>query len=201
MKDISLKKVLLTLLAVLMLGAGIGMFVKVGIGVDALSAFEKALSNLTGLTLGTVCALCNVFFVIATLIINKKFFGIASIIFILVSKFPVDFAEKVMITTDNLFINILLAIISIAVLAFGSELFILSGLGANAYDGVCLAIQSRLKKEVKYVYLRYAVDGTFLILAIILGGQIGIGTVMCWASMGIFMKFFEGVIKKIFRLN
>ena len=195
------KKIILAFLGCVVLGAGIGMSTKVGIGVDALTSVYTGIVKHTGLSLGTVTALMNVLMCIIAYILYKKNVGIASVLFIFVSKWPVDLANKYMITTDNLFINILLYILSVFVLALGSELFIMSNLGASSYDALTMGVGKRLHHEVKYVYVRYICDATCLLIAFLIGGEIGLGTIICLALIGIFMKTWQRILENVFHLS
>ena len=201
MKDIKLKNIILAVLGIIVLGLGIGMNNKVGIGVDSLSATYSGLSIQTGLSLGTITALCNAVMVVISLILYKKNVGIATILFIFLSKWPVDFGQKMMIQSDNMLISIILCVICVFIIALGSELFILSDLGADSYTAMTMGIGKRLKHKVKYVYIRYACDGLFLIIAILLGGQIGVGTIISWAFIGVFMKYIQGVLVRLLHLE
>lgn len=199
-KDL-LRKIVLALLGTIVLGFGIGMMAKVGLGCDSLSGVYTGVSKHTNLSLGTITAIANAIMVVVALILYKKNVGPATIIFIFVSKWPVDLATRLMVTSDNLFIKIVLCILSVFVLALGSELFILSDLGANAYDAVTMGIGKRLKHEVKYVYIRYACDGILLLVAFLIGGDLGLGTIICWALIGNFMKLWQGILVKTLHLE
>lgn len=201
MKEIKKENVIMAILGIIVLGLGIGMNVKVGIGVDSLSATYTGIVNHTGLTLGTVTALFNVLMVVVSIILYKKNIGIATILFIFISKWPVDFAQRHMIHSDNIIISIILCVVAVYVIALGSELFVLSDLGADSYTAMTMGIGKRLGHKVKYVYIRYACDGFFLLVAFLLGGQIGIGTIISWALVGNFMKLNQKLLVKLLKLE
>jgi len=201
MKNLTVKNVILVILGSLFLGLGIGMYVKVGIGVDAFSAFQAGFANIFGCKLGTITALSNLLLLIIAFFINKKYIGPATIIFILIAKWPVDIGQTYMISTDSFGINLLLGIVSLLTITLGCELMILSDLGANAYDAVTLGIKSRLKKDVKYVYIRYAFDGLILLIAFIIKGPIGFGTILAWATMGYMIKAWEKILAKLLKMD
>ena len=194
-----IKRILIALLGCITLGAGIGMSIKVGIGVDSLSAFYTAIAKITGLSDGTVTALANAVMITLALILYKKNVGISTVMFMLTSKWPIDFANKHFIHSDNLIVSIILCIFSMALIALGSELCIFSDLGADAYTAMTMGVGKRLKHEVKYTYIRWFFDITFLILAIILKGEVGLGTAIAIALVGPMMKLFEKGLRKIIK--
>ena len=195
----SIKKIIVAILGILFLCFGIGANIKVGIGVDPLSAVYNAVSKLINLSLGATTAIISVVFLILGFILYKKNVGIATILFILISQYPIDFAYAYFIHSDNILISIILCIVTIAIIALGSELFILSSLGACPYDSFTMGIGKRLKHEVKYVYIRWASDGLLLILAILLKGDINIGTILSFALVGLFMKGWQKLLEKFIK--
>lgn len=195
----NIKKVLLAILGTVCLCFGIGMNIKVGIGVDPLSATYGAVSKIIDLSLGTTTALISIIFLIAGYILYKKNVGIATFLFIFISKYPIDFAYEHFYSSDSFLINIILCILTILIIALGSELFIFSSLGASPYDSFTMGIGKRLKHEVKYIYIRWASDGLLLIIALLLKGDIGIGTILSFAMVGIFMKWWQKILEKFIK--
>ena len=194
-----IKKIILAVMGSILLGFGIGMNIKVGIGVDSLSAVYTACSRIFNLSVGTITAIANVIILVFAWFLYKKNVGISTVIFIIVSKWPIDFANKYFINSNNFIISILLCLVSIVVIALGCELQILSDLGANAYDAMVMGVGKRLNHKVKFVYLRWFFDGLFLVIAIILKGEIGIGTVLSFALIGSFIKMWQAILEK--RIN
>ena len=194
------KSLVLVVLGIVVMGTGIGMVSKIGIGVDSFTAVINGISFRTGLTLGTITALANAILCVIGYILCKKNVGLATILFIFISKWPVDFGYTHMIAGDNLVVKIILFVISVFIIALGAAMFIVSGMGANAYDAVTLGICERLNLKDKFVYVKYAMDGFMLIVAFIIGGPIGLGTIISLALIGIFMKFCQNILIKTFDL-
>lgn len=194
------KKIIISVLGIICLCFGIGMNIKVGIGVDPLSATYDAVSKIINLSLGTTTALISIIYLVLGYVLYKKNVGIATLLFIFISKYPIDFAYNHFVRSDSLIINIVLCLLTILIIALGSELFIFSSLGACPYDSFTMGIGKRLKHEVKYIYIRWASDGLLLILAILLKGDIGIGTILSFAFVGIFMKWWQKILEKFIKL-
>jgi len=201
MKSSFIKSLILAILGCIFLGFGIGMAVKVGIGSDSLSAVYNALTVITGYSLGTVTVFANIVMTTLSFLLNKKNVGAATIAFLFVSKWPVDFMTKIYPTSDNLIISIILYVIACLTIAFGSDLFIISSLGSSSYDGISLGIDERLNHKYKFVYIRWCIDGLLLVLAIILKGKIGIGTIISLIIIGPLMKFLEPILKRLFKVK
>ena len=187
------KKIAIAIIGTIVLGMGIGMNVKVAAGGDALNALYAGLAKLTGLSLGTITMLFNVLIFILAYLINKKYLGITSIVFMLVSKWPVDFGESLMITSSNLIIKYLLCIFTLLVIALGAELLILSDLGAPAYEALTMALGKKF--NMPYVKIRWICDGIIFVIDVIIKGDIGVGTIIALISTGSFMKMFDRMLE------
>lgn len=201
MNRITSKGILLAVLGALVMGVGIGMVSKVGIGVDAFTSVLNGISRLSGLSLGTVTAFANAILAVVGYCLCRKNVGLATILFIFISKWPVDFGYAHMIAPESLPVQIVLFVVSLFIIALGAAMFIVSGLGANAYDSVTLGICERLGINDKFVYVKYAMDGFMLIVALLIKGPIGIGTIISLALIGIFMKACQGFLIRTFKLE
>ncbi|MBR2577915.1 MAG: YitT family protein, partial [Erysipelotrichaceae bacterium] len=87
----TVRSIVLAASGALIMGVGIGMSSKIGIGVDAFTSVQNALSRITGLSLGTITALGNAILAVIGFVLCKKNVGLATILFIFISKWPVDF--------------------------------------------------------------------------------------------------------------
>lgn len=200
-KKLLLRQIPMVILGTIVLGLSIGMVVKVGIGSDSLSATYEGINKQTGISLGTITAISNAFMLLFSFVFNRKIVGVGTVCFILLSKYPVDLGNQLMVTSDSLFVSIMLYVLANIIMALGSALFILSDLGASGYDAFTLTIDEMQKHKIKYVYLRYITDGALLVVALLLGGTIGIGTIITWAIIAILLKMWlkvlEPVVKRI----
>ncbi|MBQ3419804.1 MAG: hypothetical protein IJH31_06695 [Erysipelotrichaceae bacterium] len=197
----NIKSMLLAILGVIVMGYGIGAISKIGLGADPLTALYYALMNITGLTLGTITAIFNLGMFIIGFVLNRKNVGIATALFIFISKWPVDFGFRHAIVSEHFAVNVILCILALFIIGLGAAFFIVSGLGANAYDSIVLGICDRLNKPDKFVVVKYILDGIALVLAIILKGTIGIGTLLSFALIGVFTKISQKALIKIFKLD
>lgn len=177
-----IKNTLICLLGVLMLGGGVGMFSRVSIGTDSLTCFYEGISLKTGLTVGTVSLLANLAYVVIVFFLDKKKIGIATFLYMIVGKYPIDFMNEHFFTPDSIIVAILLDIVICVIIGVGCSLIVASKLGVTAYDALTTSTSEVLHK--KYVIVRYIYDASFLILGVLLGGKIGIGTIIALIVIG-----------------
>jgi uncharacterized membrane protein YczE len=95
--------------------------------------------------------------------------------------------ELIPTPTDPMF-QYLLLILSVAVLGVGSLFYMGVQLGAGPRDGLMLGLVRKLDKQVAYV--RAGIEGTVLILGYLLGGPVGVGTVITALTTGYSVQLF-----------
>ena len=188
------KKVLICILGVLMLGGGMGMLIRVGIGSDSLSCFYEGIAGKLNITAGTVSLITNLSFVVIVYFLDKKKIGISTFIFMILGKYPIDFFFDHFFTPDSLIVAIILDIVICIIIGVGCAVIIAADLGVTAYDSLTLSVTEVLKK--KYIIVRYTIDGIFLILGILLGGTIGIGTIIAFVLIGPVFNYAKKILVK-----
>lgn len=188
------KKVLICILGVLMLGGGMGMLIRVGIGSDSLSCFYEGIAGKLNITAGTVSLITNLSFVVIVYFLDKKKIGISTFIFMILGKYPIDFFFDHFFTPDSLIVAIILDIVICIIIGVGCAVIIAADLGVTAYDSLTLSVSEVLKK--KYIIVRYTIDGIFLVLGILLGGTIGIGTIIAFVLIGPVFNYAKKILVK-----
>ena len=188
------KKILICLLGCTMLSGGMGMLIRVGIGSDSLSCFYEGLSITTGLTVGTVSLIMNIIYLVIVYFLDKKKIGVATFIFMIFGKYPIDFFCEHFFTPNSLIVAIILDLVICVIIGVGCAVIIAADLGVTAYDSLTLSTSEVLKKN--YVVVRYIYDGTFLVLGFLLGGTIGIATIIALIVIGPVFNYAKKVLVK-----
>lgn len=193
------KNLTMGLVGLLLVGFGSGMLVKTGYGADTLNGIFAGIARLTGLSLGTVSAIANGLILVFIFFVKRELVGIGMLLSALVLKFPIDFAMSVYPASPNLAVGICSDILSLAVFCLGVALMIESQLGVTGYDGLTLIATEKSKKPFRRV--RLVCDGITLVLAFLLKGEIGIGTVLGFLLMAPFIDFYRKKISGIAKTN
>ncbi|HJX24020.1 MAG TPA: membrane protein [Candidatus Bathyarchaeia archaeon] len=84
--------------------------------------------------------------------------------------------------------QLVLLLLSVMILGFASLLYLRVQLGAGPRDGLMLGVIKKLDKPVAYV--RAAIEVAVLTLGFLMGGPVGIGTVVSALTVGISVQFF-----------
>ena len=199
MNKIFIKRLLSATLGASFIAVGIGFMSNGMIGSDSLTIFCEALTDKIGLTVGRWVFIVGIVMVIVPLVLDRKKIGYTTVFYILIGQFIVDGTMAILPVQDNLFMGTVYVLISIVIISLGT-IFCLSGdLGLSYYDAFGWSITDHFK--LKYVIVRYSIDGFFLIVGLLMGGRVGIGTVMCFVLfapvVNLFKKTLYEPIRKI----
>jgi len=96
---------------------------------------------------------------------------------------------------DNYMIAIGYCIIGIAMVGFGSALYITCGLGPGPRDGLMTALHKR--SGIRIGRVRLAIESTVLVAGWLLGGTVGLGTLLFALLIGQSIAISLGVVSRV----
>ena len=96
---------------------------------------------------------------------------------------------------DSYLIGILYCLLGIAMVGIGSSLYITCGLGPGPRDGLMTALQH--KTGIRIGRVRLAIEGTVLVAGWLLGGTVGLGTLMFATLIGQSIAISLGVVSRV----
>lgn len=177
------------LIGLFLFAVGVVANLNSGLGMSPWGVLNVGVSNITPLTLGQASQVIGLV-VIAIgwalgfapgfgTLMNMYFIGLFIDLIIAWELIPTP--------TDPMF-QYLLLILSVAVLGVGSLFYMGVQLGAGPRDGLMLGLVRKLDKQVAYV--RAGIEGTVLILGYLLGGPVGVGTVITALTTGYSVQLF-----------
>lgn len=189
---------------------GVTLFLLADLGADPFNVLIQGLfksimkvCDFSFITHGRV-HMCICFLVIVILlIVDKSYIRIGTIICMFCGGPIIDFYTIFLqpLFTDGmmLWIKVMANILGCVILAFGMTIVIKSEAGTGPNDLVAVVIADKSKK--KFGIIRVIVDIVFALSGFLLGGTVGIGTIICAAVVGpvagLFMPFNEKIIKGI----
>ena len=197
--ETKIKQVLVALLGNTILGFGVGMTTLAKLGADPVVSFSQAACIKLGITMGQMTTITNVVLLIIVFIVKKKNIGLATLFVVLLNQYPIDFIVNLIPYVDSLWINILWVLAGIVCVSVGCTIIMASDLGLGIYDAFVFGIADRFHKS--FLFVRYTVDSIFFVLTIVLGGYIGIGTILCYALLGKTINTIRPTMIKIFKIK
>lgn len=188
---------------------GVSLFLKTSIGSDSFTVFTEGLAtvlNKTGLkdlsivhmitgraevTPGVANMIILIVLFIGILIVDRKRIKIGTLICVIGVGPIIDLGVKAVsyfpIESANIFVKMLLVLGGCFIIAVGFSIMSESDIGVAPNDIVPFIIKDKL--NCQYRWVRIAFDATFLIVGFILGGKVGIGTIIAMLAIGPFIQF------------
>jgi uncharacterized membrane protein YczE len=168
------------LVGILVLSFGISLMLVAELGVSPYDVLHQGLADVTGLSFGTVVVLLGLLILVAWIPLGQRF-GLGTIINTLTVGFIVDgFLEIVPVPTDDALRWVML-LAGIVITSFGMAFYIGAGLGPGPRDGLMTGIAA---KGYRLWIVRTVLELTALGIGWVLGGDVGVGTVLFAFAIG-----------------
>ena len=171
------------LLGFIVYGLAIVVMIHANVGLSPWDVLHQGISLKTGLTMGKVSISVGIIIIIIDAILGEGI-GFAALGNVLLIGTFLDMFESLNIIpyANNLFIGIMMMIIGVVLAALATVLYLKPALGSGPRDGLMLAINKRSSKSVGTV--RTIIELSVLFIGWILGGSVGIGTIISGVGLG-----------------
>jgi uncharacterized membrane protein YczE len=163
-----------------MFGSGIGLLVRANLGLAPWDVFHQGLSEHINLPIGRTIVITS-FFVLLLWIPLSQPMGVGTLLNAVQIGVSVELVMRFLPEPDGLVVRSALMLLGILITAIGSGLYIGAGLGPGPRDGLMMGLGL---KGYKISRARTLIEVTVLILGWLLGGQIGVGTVLFAVAIG-----------------
>jgi len=162
-------------------GFSMAVMVRAGLGLDPWDVFHQGLAGRTGMTIGIASAVVGVAVLVAWIPLRNRP-GIGTVANVIVLAVPVDAALAVLPTPSALPVRIAMMLGAVVLNAISTVLYIGAGLGPGPRDGLMTGLVARTGLSVRLV--RTSIEATVLIVGWLLGGTVGIGTLVYAFGIG-----------------
>lgn len=164
--------------------AGIYLAVQAAIGLAPWDVFAQGLALVAGVSLGTMTVLSGVAILVLVVILKEKI-GIGTILNTILIGVFLDMLLwlDLVPTSDNFIVSLVMLLLGQVVISFGSYFYIGAGLGCGPRDSLMVALGKRLPK-LPIGVVRGALEGLVLLIGWLLGGTVGLGTVIAAFGIG-----------------
>ena len=175
------KRCIVYIFGILVLGFGIVFNTKTGLGVAAINSVPYGLSQMTNLTLGNWTTILYIGFIILQIIIYKKcnLKVLLQFPFSYLMGMILDFYDQLFnFPPQNMIISIVLLFIAIVLIALGAYLVVAMDFVPNPADGMVNALSYLIHKDfgqMKWMFDCLMMTITIIMTLIISGHVIGIG--------------------------
>lgn len=173
------------LIASMFMAIGIVFELFAALGGDSITVIEEGLSKTLGVMVGTASILYSTFMITLVFFFARKYLGWTTIAnALMIGSFMNLFYPLLapIFTSDILFYRYLVLLASVVLISIGCVILIRHQSGMNTADALATEIAARL--HVEFRYARIALDGLMIGLGYVLGGTVGIGTIIAMALTG-----------------
>ncbi len=162
-------------------GFSMALMVQAGLGLDPWDVFHQGLSRHTGMTIGVASAVVGVGVLLAWIPLRNRP-GIGTIANVIVIAVTVDIGIAVLPSPEDLRLRVPMMVGAVLLNAVSTVLYIGAGLGPGPRDGLMTGLVARTGLSVRLV--RTVIEATVLSAGWLLGGTVGVGTVVYAFGIG-----------------
>ena len=174
-------------------GFSMAVMVRAGLGLDPWDVFHQGLARHTGMTIGTASAVVGVAVLLAWIPLRNRP-GIGTIANVIVIAVTVDAGLWLLPTPTSLPVRIAMMVGAVVLNAFSTVLYIGAALGPGPRDGLMTGLVVRTGLSVRLV--RTSIEASVLAVGWLLGGTVGVGTVLYAFGIGPLVQLFLRITPK-----
>lgn len=181
-------RIIKMMIGLFLYGLGIVMTINANIGLSPWDLFHQGLSKILNITLGQagiavgfVVVLINYFF--------RERIGWGTLGNMLLIGLYIDLLmlNHLVPIYDNIIPSMIMLFLGLFVVGCATYFYISSGFGIGPRDGLMVVLTKQTNKSVRFV--RNTIEISVAILGWLLGGFIGVGTVVMAVTIGYFVQF------------
>jgi uncharacterized membrane protein YczE len=168
-------------------GASDGLLVRAHLGLDPWDVFHDGVSRRLGLDFGTVTAITGLLVLLAWIPLRQRP-GVGTIANIALVALSIDAVLATVPQPSALAIRVPMLVGAILLNGLATAVYVGARLGPGPRDGLMTGIATRTGWSIRLV--RTGIEVTVLVIGWLLGGTVGVGTVLYALGIGPLIQFF-----------
>lgn len=192
---------LLAIAGIILVGIGVAFNAAAALGNDSVGIMYDGIrnaANFSSAQLGMASNIVNIVLVIAIFFLERHYVNIGTFIYTIPYGIVVDLGGKLYHTlfqTQTFSTQIIGATIGCSLLYIGVAMFITADIGLDPFTGIVMVIRDKVGKEYRIVKVFF--DIACIVIGFILGGKIGVITIITALSAGPMIQLFSDMMKKV----
>ena len=191
----AIKRITIFLIGMSIIQFGVALFLKVNIGSDPFTVFTQGLATTlnnfgVNATTGTANRIILVVLFSIILLLNKSHIKIGTMICVVgvgpIIDLGVSMVSILPVESYNYLLKMFLIALGCFIIAIGFSMLSATKVGVAPNDIIPFIIKERTNWE--YRWIRILMDAVLLISGSILGGTVGVGTIIAMATTGPFIQ-------------
>jgi uncharacterized membrane protein YczE len=171
-------------------GLSMAMLVRADLGLDPWDVLHQGLTRYLPLSFGTVTIVVGALVLLLWIPLRQKP-GVGTVSNVVVIGLAADLGLWLLTTPDSLAGRIVLMVGAVVLNGLAGAVYIGSQLGPGPRDGLMTGLAARTGQSLRLV--RVGLEVTVLLIGVVLGGTVGVGTVLYALAIGplvqIFLRF------------
>lgn len=192
------KRIAIMFMSILLMGFAVSVFSYSGMGVDPFTALNMSISEKLGIGFGFLQMCVNGAILVFVALASKKLISLGTVVNMIgvgyVCEFFTGIYNQILPEENPFIVRLLLMAVGVVLLSLSASLYFNCDLGVSPYDALGFVMEEKTK--LKYKWCRVATDLTCTAVAFLLGGPIGIGTVVTAFFMGPVVSLCDNTISK-----
>ncbi|OPW96346.1 YitT family protein [Citrobacter sp. A316] len=176
-----LRRLLQLFIGLTLYGVSTAMFVRADLGADPWNVFHLGVANLLSMNIGVVIIAVGVLVLLAWIPLRQRP-GFGTLSNVIMIGLAADVALLVIPGFESLLARSGLLVSAVILNALATSLYIGAGFGAGPRDGLMTGIHARTSWPVRWI--RTAIEVSVLLIGWLLGGTVGVGTVLYALAIG-----------------
>lgn len=162
-------------------GATMAFMVEAGLGLDPWDVLHEGLTLHVPLSFGQVVIVVGAVVLLAWIPLRQRP-GVGTVLNVLLIGVAVDVTLVLLPTPDDLWVRVLFLVVGVVGNGVAGALYIGADLGTGPRDGLWTGIVRRTGASIRLV--RTGLEVTVLVIGFVLGGTVGLGTVLYAVMIG-----------------
>ena len=187
------RRLIMAVLGVVICAASVALFKQAAFGTDPFQSLCNGLNRVIPIQFGTLYVLINAVLLVAVLVFDRHYLGVATLINLFLTGYIVDFCEGLMrrlAGAPSMAGRIVCLVAGIVLMCAASSLYFTADLGVSTYDFVALYL-SKIQQKVPFRIVRILTDLVCVSVGFALGFAPGVGTLVTAFFMGPLISYFN----------
>lgn len=192
------KRMFIMIMSILLMGFAVSVFSYSGMGVDPFTALNMSIANKLNISFGFLQMCVNGAILIVVALVARKLISVGTVVNMVgvgyVCEFFTNIYDKILPQEPSILVKATAMLAGVFLLSLSASLYFNCKMGVSPYDALGFVMEDNVK--IKYKWCRVVTDILCTVGAFLLGGPIGIGTVVTAFFMGPVVSFCDNAISK-----
>ena len=192
------KRMVIMFMSILLMGIAVSVFSYSGMGVDPFTALNMSIADKLNMSFGFLQMCINGAVLILVALVAKKLISLGTVVNMVgvgyVCEFFTNIYDEILPQEPSFLLKTIAMALGVFLLSLSASLYFNCNVGVSPYDALGFVMEEKIK--VKYRWCRVATDLICTLVAFLLGGPIGICTVVTAFFMGPVISFCDHTISK-----